>query len=140
MHNKFWVTTFTIVISALSLFYLSFTFKARSVEEDARAYAMGENGAVNFEKKQDYMDSLWQKQVYDLGFTGYTLKEVKEREINLGLDLRGGMHVTLEVSPVDILRALAGGNPPESFENALKTATEAQKNSQERFTKLFFDN
>ena len=86
-----------------------------------------------------YKDSLWNEGVYNLGFKNYTLKEVTERALNLGLDLQGGMHVTLEVTPADILISLAGGDPSVEFKNAIATAKEVQKNSQDRFTNIFFD-
>lgn len=141
MQNKFWVSLGTIVISVLSIFYLSFTFVGRNVEDKARAYAMDDNGVVNYAKKKEYLDSLRDNNVivYNLGVVSYTYKQVSEREINLGLDLRGGMNVVLEVSPTDILRELATETPPQGFEQAMTQAIDAQKNSQERFSVLFLD-
>ncbi|MFT5916237.1 MAG: SecD/SecF fusion protein [Bacteroidia bacterium] len=134
MQNKFWVTTFAVIVTVLSVFYLSFTFMANHMETKARNYAT-ETGNT----KTAFMDSLWNEEVYHLGFKSYTLKEVKERALNLGLDLQGGMHVTLEVTPADILISLAGGNPTVEFKNAIAKAKEVQKNSQDRFTDIFFD-
>lgn len=133
--RKPFVVLLTLLITGLCLFELSFTFRARQIDDEARSYAMTEEGVVNWEKLQEYRDSIWNEPVY----LGYSYKEITERRINLGLDLQGGMHVTLEVSPIDILRALIGDNPPPSFEQAIAKASEEQKNSQDSFTKLFFD-
>ncbi len=138
MQNKFWVTTFAVIITVLSIFYLSFTFVANRMDTKARNYAT-ENGVVINKKKVAFTDSLWNEEVYNLGFQSYTLKEVKERALNLGLDLQGGMHVTLEVTPADILISLAGGDPSVEFKNAIAQAKEKQKDSQSRFTEIFFD-
>jgi SecD/SecF fusion protein len=134
MKKNGFVVLLTVLITGLCLFELSFTFRARQLDDQARAYAMDETGAVNWRKMQEYRDSLWNEPAY----FSYTYKEVIERRINLGLDLQGGMHVTLEVSPIDILRALAGKNPPPAFEEAIAKAKQAQKTSGERFTNLFF--
>ena len=65
------------------------------------------------------------------------LQEVSERELGLGLDLQGGMHVVLEVSPADILRSLSGNNRDPKFNQALKQAVEDQKSSNTSFVDLF---
>lgn len=138
MRNKGVVVGLTIIITALCLYYLSFTFVSRKVNDDAIAYATNANGTVDLDKKQSYLDSLWSKSVYNLFGAEYTYKEVKENELSLGLDLQGGMHVTLEVSPVDIIRGLSGNSDDPAFIAALKEASEMQKASQERFSSLFF--
>ncbi|MCE2732637.1 MAG: protein translocase subunit SecDF [Chryseotalea sp.] len=138
MQNKGFVITLTVVITALCLFYLSFTYQSRVVQQDAIAYATDANGIVNLTKKQNYIDSVWNKPVYNFLGLEYTYKEVKDNELHLGLDLQGGMHVTLEVSPVDILRGLAGNTADTAFVKAIATAKEQQKNSQENFGDLFF--
>ncbi|MFZ1809504.1 MAG: protein translocase subunit SecDF, partial [Cyclobacteriaceae bacterium] len=109
------------------------------VQEDAVAYATDSNGSVDLFRKQSYMDSLWSKPVYNLFGAEYTFKEVKENELNLGLDLQGGMHVTLEISPIDIIKGLSGNNQDPAFIAALQSASELQKSSQERFSVLFFN-
>ena len=114
--------------------YLSFTFVSRSYKNKAETYAMGADGKVDVTKKQHYIDSLWREEVY----LGQTLQEVMERELSLGLDLQGGMHVVLEVSPVDILKGMAGGNARSSaFQAALKKAGEDKKASNSTFVNLF---
>ncbi|MCX7637274.1 MAG: protein translocase subunit SecDF [Cyclobacteriaceae bacterium] len=138
MQNKGFVIFLTIIISALCLFYLSFTVVSTRVQRDAIAYATDANGVVDLNKKVAYIDSVWNKPVYNLFGVEYTYKEVKENELSLGLDLQGGMHVTLEVSPVDILRGLSGNSKDSAFVRALSKAAQMQKNSQENFTDLFF--
>jgi SecD/SecF fusion protein len=138
MQNKGFVITLTVVITALCLFYLSFTYVSRGVQQDAVTYATDASGIVNLTKKQGYIDSVWNKPVYSLFGYEYTYKQVKDNELHLGLDLQGGMHVTLEVSPVDIIRGLAGNTNDSSFVNALASARVAQKSSQDGFGDLFF--
>ena len=139
MRNKGVVVVLTIIITALCLYYLSFTFVSRKVQDDAIAYATNSSGSVDLFKKQSYLDSLWSKPVYNLFGVEYTFKEVKENELNLGLDLQGGMHVTLEISPVDIIRGLSGNSQDPAFIAALQRASEMQKSSQERFSALFYE-
>lgn len=139
MQNKGFVITLTVVITALCLFYLSFTYVSRGVQQDAVTYATDASGIVDLSKKQGYIDSVWNKPVYNLFGTEYTYKEVKDNELHLGLDLQGGMHVTLEVSPIDIIKGLAGNTTDSSFIKALHAARIAQKNSQKNFSDLFFD-
>lgn len=139
MQNKGFVVVLTIIVTLLCLYYLSFTFVSSGVQQDATAYATDANGVVNLSKKQAYIDSVWNKPVYNLFGIEYTYKEVKDNELSRGLDLQGGMHVTLEVSPVDIIKGLSGNNQDSAFVNALTRARELQKTSQESFSKLFFD-
>src|SRR5688572_27165617 len=111
MQNKGFITVLTIVVTLLCLYYLSFTFISRNVQKDAIRYATETNGSINVNKKQVYLDSVWNKPVFSFfGLKDFTYKEVKNNEISLGLDLQGGMHVTLQVSPVDIVRGLSGNN------------------------------
>ncbi|MDW7694954.1 protein translocase subunit SecDF [Flammeovirgaceae bacterium SG7u.111] len=138
MRNKTGIITLTIIITALSLFYLSFTLVSRGINEEANEYAADASGKINYFAKQAYLDSLWNKPVYNFLGMEFTYKDVKERELNLGLDLRGGMHVTLEISPVEILVALSGDNPDPDFREALKVAESKQASSQATFTELFF--
>src|SRR5262245_42438375 len=119
MQNKGFIVLLTVIVSALCLYYLSFTFVSRGVQEQAIAYAADGSGKVDIDKKQAYLDSVWNKPVYNLlGIKEYTYKEVKNSEISLGLDLQGGMHVTLEVSPVDIIKGLAGNSTDSAFLSA----------------------
>ncbi len=138
MRNKGVVIVLSIIISLLCLYYLSFTFVSRNVQQQATTYATDLIGTVNLSKKQNYLDSLWNKPVYNLFGKEYTYKEVKENELSLGLDLQGGMHVVLEVSPVDIITSLSGNIQEPKFKLVLKKARELQKNSQDDFTDLFY--
>jgi SecD/SecF fusion protein len=139
MQNKGLVIVLTVVITALCLYYLSFTYKSRSIQQDAISFATESDGIVNLNKKQKYLDSVWNVPVYNLLGAKYTYKEVKDNELSLGLDLQGGMHVTLEVSPVDIIKSLSNNNKDSSFVKALSIARARQKKSQENFGDLFFD-
>lgn len=138
MQNKGFVITLTVVITALCLFYLSFTYVSRGVQQDAVGYATDASGIVNLTKKQSYIDSVWNKPVYNFLGYEYTYKEVKDNELHMGLDLQGGMHVTLEVSPIDIIKGLAGNTTDSSFVKAINTARLEQRNSQKNFGDLFF--
>ncbi len=132
MQNKTGILILTGVIALLSIYYLSFTFVSRSIKDDATAFAT-KNGQLDLRKKQRYTDSLWKEPV----FLGNTLQEVTERELGLGLDLQGGMHVVLEVAPADILRGLAGNTRDPKFNEAITKAKEAQKSSRANFVDLF---
>ncbi len=136
MQNRTGILILTGVITAICLYFLSFTFVSRSIKADAEAYATNKAGQVDRNKKQRYLDSLWKEPVY----LGSTLQEVNERELGLGLDLQGGMHVVLEVSPADILRGLSGNNRDPKFTEALKKSLEDQKTSKTSFVDLFVDN
>jgi len=140
MRNKGFVTVLTIVISLLCLYYLSFTLISRRVQKDATAFATDAQGTFDPNKKQYYLDSVWTKPVFSLfGLKEFTYKDVKSSEISLGLDLQGGMHVTLEVSPVDIIKGLSGNNQDSAFLKALAKANERYKNSQRSYSSLFFE-
>ena len=141
MQNKGLIVILTVVISILCFYYLSFTLISRSVQKDAVEYATTTKGEVNLIKKQAYLDSVWNKPVYNmLGLKEYTYKEVKNSEISLGLDLQGGMHVTLEVSPIDIIRGLSGNSTDSAFVKTLNKTIVQHKTSQKAFADLFFDN
>jgi len=135
MRNKSAVIFFTVVISLLSLFYISFTFATRRIEAEADRFATTKNGQIDRVKKQAYLDSLAKVPVY----LGYTYQEVKEQEINLGLDLQGGMHVTLEVSPAEIIKSLSGNSKDPAFLSALKKASDKQRTSTQPFAQLFYE-
>lgn len=140
MKNKGFVLVLTVVVTLLCLYYLSFTLVSRGVQKDATAYATDASGNIDLAKKQNYLDSVWTRPVYNfLGIQEFTYQEVKNNEIGLGLDLQGGMHVTLEVSPVDIIKSLSNYSQDSSFLNALNKAAVEQRTSQSRFSDLFFD-
>ncbi|AKD03233.1 protein translocase subunit SecDF [Pontibacter korlensis] len=133
MRNKSLIIVLTLIVSALCLYYLSFSFVAANIQNKAEAFATDAQGNVDLAKKQSYLDSMAKEEVY----LGMTYEEVKENELGLGLDLRGGMHVVLEVSPVEIIKSMSGNSKDPNFLKALDRAKELQKNSQERFTTLF---
>jgi len=137
MRNKSGVITLTILISALCIYYLSFTFVSRGIQEDATAHATA-NGITDNLKKQQFLDSVWNEPVYNLLGLSYTYKKIKESELNLGLDLQGGMHVTLEVSPVEIIKGLSGNSKDATFIGALNAAKQAVKGTQLNFVDEFY--
>src|SRR5690606_35241032 len=98
MSNRSGVIFFTVLLTLMSIYYLSFTFVARSYKQKAEVSATDAEGKIDFSKKQRYIDSLWKEKVY----LGQTLQQVMERELGRGLDLQGGMHVVMEVSAADI--------------------------------------
>jgi SecD/SecF fusion protein len=139
MRNKGVVVFLTVVITFLCLYYLSFTFVSSRVEQDAIDYATDQSGSLNLSKKQNYLDSIWNQPVYNLFGAEYTFKEVKENELSLGLDLQGGMHVVLEISPVDIIKGLSGNSQDPTFLAALQQAREMQKTSTKDYVNLFYN-
>ncbi|GJM62025.1 protein translocase subunit SecDF [Persicobacter diffluens] len=141
MRNKGFIVTLTLIVTALCLYYLSFTLVSSNIQKDATAYAtvLGEDGQprIDFNKKQKYLDSLWNEPVYNFLGKPFTFKEVKETELGLGLDLQGGMAVTLEVSPVEIVRGIAGNSKDEDFTAALNAANAAFRQTGGDFVGLF---
>ncbi len=130
MQNKGLIRIFAVALTLVCLFYLSFTVVTSTYNKKAKEYAAGDK-----QKEYQYLDSVANEKVW-LG--AYTLKECREKEINLGLDLKGGMNVTLEVSVSDIIRSLSGYNTSPNFTKALQLATERQKtNSQVQYLDLF---
>ena len=130
MQNKGLVITLAVCLALASAFYLSFSFVTRHYDKKAVEYAQGDDAKEFF-----YKDSIANQKVW----FGYTLKECREKEINLGLDLKGGMNVTMEVSVPDILRALSGYNTTETFNQAIAMAQEKQRKSGSDFMTLFFE-
>jgi SecD/SecF fusion protein len=130
MQNKGLIWTFIILLSLACLYQLSFTWVAQGVEKDAQEYA---NGSVELEEV--YLDSMASEPVYP--FFDFTYNEVRKNVLNLGLDLKGGMNVTLEVSVADVVRALASNSSDESFVKAIDLAKEKQRSRQENFVNLF---
>ncbi len=133
MQNKGFIKFFAVALALAAIFQLSFTFVVKKVERDAREYAQGD-----LKKESFYLDSIANEPVYNfLWLKNYTFRECQEKEINLGLDLKGGMNVTLEVSLVDVLRSLAHYTTDTTFNKAIEKAKELQKNSGEDFITLF---
>ncbi len=122
------VVIFSVVLALACLYQLSFTFKAKSFETEAHAFAAKKAKAGENEKDayRRYIDSLGNKEYYNfLGIVGYTYFECKQKEINLGLDLRGGMNVTLEVEKDAIVKVLANDPKDADLNKACKIADEA---------------
>ena len=138
MQNKGAIVFLTVIITALCLYYLSFTFISNGIQEKATAYATDASGNVDFAKKRAFLDSVWRQPVYNFLGANYTYQEIKETELGLGLDLQGGMHVTLEVSPVEIVKGIAGNPKNESFNSSVAAAKEASKTSNAKFVDLFY--
>ncbi|GGZ19368.1 protein translocase subunit SecDF [Echinicola pacifica] len=138
MQNKGIIVFLTVIVTALCLYYLSFTYVSGNVQEDATAYATDVEGNLDFAKKQSYLDSVWREPVYNFLGIDYTFKEVKETELGLGLDLQGGMHVTLAVSPVEIVKGLAGNSQNEAFNAAVEEAEELSKTSNDKYVDIFY--
>ena len=130
MQNKGLVITLAVCLALVSAFYLSFSVVTNHYDNKAAEYAQGDDA-----KEYQYLDSVAGEKVW----FGYTLKECREKEINLGLDLKGGMNVTMEVSVPDIIRALSGYNTTENFNQAIAKAQEKQKTSGADFLTLFFE-
>lgn len=133
MQNKGAILTLIILLFAVCFYQLGFTFKAMQVEKHAREYAQGDP-----EKENAYLDSISGEPVYNfLWLKKFTYQEVKGLELNLGLDLKGGMNVTMEVSVVDVIRALSNYSTDSTFNAALALASQMQKNSTQDYVTLF---
>ncbi|MCQ2346612.1 MAG: protein translocase subunit SecDF [Paludibacteraceae bacterium] len=130
MQNKGLVRILAVCLALVCAFYLSFSFVTSHYANKAQEYAQGDS-----EKEFFYLDSIATQKVW----FGYTLKECREKELNLGLDLKGGMNVTMEVSVPDILRALSGYNTTENFNKAMEMAQQKQKSSGADFVTLFIE-
>ncbi len=128
MQNKGFVKVFAVLLTLVCMFYLSFSFVTRHYNSKAAEYAGGDPV-----KESSYLDSLSTQKVW----LGYTLKECREMEISLGLDLKGGMNVVLELNVADVIRSLSNNNQDENFNKALDLAYENQVASQKDFIDLF---
>ncbi|MDD3871181.1 MAG: protein translocase subunit SecDF [Bacteroidales bacterium] len=133
MRNKGAIKLVAILLALVCLYQLSFTFVTARIDKKAKEFAQGD-------PKQElyYKDSLSGEVVYNfLGLKKYTYRDCQEREFNLGLDLKGGMNVTLEVSVVDLIRSLSNNSPDPTFQQALKEAEKQSITSQDDFVTLF---
>jgi len=157
MQNKGAIRFFAIAFALVCLFQLSFTIVARITENKASKYARNEQvtaqakelakgdatrqatiaDSIAAVRERYYLDSISNQPVYNILLRKYTYKECKEREINLGLDLKGGMNVTMEVSVSDVVNAMSGYSTNPTFKKAMALAAEKQKNSQSDFVTLF---
>lgn len=125
MQNKGFVKVFAVLLTLACIFYLSFSFVTRYQMDKA---AQDPQGA------EHYLDSMQNQKVW-LGV--YTLKQCREMEIGLGLDLKGGMNVILEVSVPDVVKALSDNKTDEKFNKAVEEAARLEITSQDDFITLF---
>lgn len=132
MQNKGALKFLAIMLAIACAFQLSFSFVTRSVRSDA-AKASGGDSAV----EQAYLDSMKSQVVYNLGLVKYTYAECQEKEINLGLDLQGGMNITLEIAVEDVLTALSNHSTDPAFLQAMADAKKAMSSSSDDFITLF---
>ena len=137
MQNRNVIKIFAIIFAIVCLYQLSFTWVANGVEDDAVAYAADFNEDEREVKEKFYLDSISSEQVYDIVLTSYTYGEVKEQELNMGLDLKGGMNVTLEVMVIDVVKALSNQNKDETFNAAIANTLSEQEDSQDDFVTIF---
>ena len=142
MQNKGLIKVFAILFGLVSLYQLSFTFFANKVEDDAKVYAertVTDNDARKkavAEKK--YLDSIANKEIIDVGVAQYTYNDIRDKEMNLGLDLKGGVNAILQVSVKEVLKNLSNDSKNEAFNQALVTAEAKQKSSNSNYLDLFF--
>ncbi len=129
MQNKGFVKVFAVLLTLVCVFYLSFSFVTRHYTNKAKEFAKGD-----VKVEQDYLDSLANEKVF---FGNWTLKQCREMEISLGLDLKGGMNVILEVSVPDVIKVLADNKPDEAFNQALANAAKQAISSQDDVITLF---
>ena len=141
MQNKGLVIVFALLFGVVSLIQLSYTFKSNQIENDAIEYANDKisTDELDFDKKRNqekinYLESLSNTPV----FMGNTYEEVKDKSLNLGLDLKGGINVILQISVKDILQNLSNNSKHPVFNKALVDAEEMQKNSQNTYLQDFF--
>lgn len=156
MQNKGAIRLFAILLTLACAYYLMFTYVGVNIEKDAKAYseeflthkeiveaskiAKSESAymdSVKNARKTLYLDSLKKIAVIDFGPLKYTYEEVRDRQLNLGLDLKGGMNVTLEVDVSEIIRGLSNKSNDPAFIKALENATIAQKTSAKDYVTLF---
>jgi len=145
MQNKGLVKLFALLFGLVSIYQLSFTFKANQIENKAAQFAASKvsESELDFDKQRidletKYLDSLSNISVYDILISEYTFSEVKDKSMNLGLDLKGGINVILQISVKDILKGLANNSRDPIFNQALINAEEIQKNSQNTYLEDFF--
>ena len=130
MQGKGVVKFFAILLAVVCLYQLSFTWVTRKVEGDAKAYAKGD-----LLKEKEYLDSMSTIPVYPI--LGHDYQYCKNNELALGLDLEGGMSVTMQISLKELVKKLSDNNPDIAFNTALNNAEADTKTSQKDFITLF---
>ena len=145
MQNKGLVKLFAILFGLVSLYQLSFTFTANQIENEAQEIAINKISeseenyrALRSQEEANYLQEKGTDTVYNIGIAKFTYNEVKQKAMNLGLDLKGGINVILQVSVKDILKGLANNTTDPVFNKALEDASELQKNSQSTYLEDFF--
>ena len=133
MQNRLFIKIFAITLGLVCLYHISFTYKVKQIEKKAYEYSQGD-----YKIEQDSLKAWENKEIYNLGFAKYTYSDCKERQINLGLDLKGGMNVILEVSIRDIIKALSNYSQDPIFNASLQAADKKMKNSQEDYLDVFY--
>ncbi|MDD5149738.1 MAG: protein translocase subunit SecDF [Flavobacterium sp.] len=133
MQNKGLIKFFAILFALVSIYQLSFTFVSSKIKSDAKTFAGG-----NPEKEVKYLDSIGKEKVFSLGFTDFTFNEVKDKQINKGLDLEGGINVILQISVKDVLKGLSNNSKNPVFNKSLADATANQKGNQ-TYLNAFFE-
>ena len=141
MQNKGLIKLFAILFGIVSIYQLSFTWFTNGVENNAKEYAesRSNDGKEIASLERVYLDSVANKPVIDLGFSKFSYNDIRDKELNLGLDLKGGINAILQVSVKDILIGLSNDSKNPIFNEALEKATEAQKSSDKTFLDLFFN-
>ena len=146
MQNKGLVKMFALLFGLVSIYQLSFTFKGNQLENKATQFAINKvaDTETDYDSKRNlerisYLDSIINKEVFNIGIAAYTYDEVKEKAMNLGLDLKGGINVILQISVKDILVGLANDSKDPTFRQALSDAEELQKDSQNTYLEDFFE-
>ncbi len=158
MQSKGAIKFLAIALALVCIFQLSFSYCTRKVEKEAVEFAENSNAiemakvlakgnpaketyladSIKTSMENHYLDSMSNEIVYNfLWIRKYTYKDCKQKELNLGLDLKGGMNVTMEISLPDIIMALSGNNQDPAFLKAIANAKEMQKNSDKDFIVLF---
>jgi len=139
MQNKGLITVFAILFGLVSLYQLSFTFIASKVEGDAEAFARSQYTQENQHDEREMVESRYLDSIgADPVILGIDYNTAKGKELNKGLDLKGGINVILQVSIQDILRGLANNSKDPAFNQALDNASELQKSSQDTYLESFF--
>jgi len=142
MQNKGLIRLFAILFGLVSLYQLSFSFFTTKVENEAKEYAISkgdkDNGRELVKLEKKYLDSVKNLEVINLGVSQFTYNDIKDKEMNLGLDLKGGINAILQVSVKEVLISLSNDSKSIVFRQALKAADEAQKNNNDTYLDLFF--
>ena len=142
MQNKGLIKVFAILFGLVCIYQLSFTFITNNVESEAEDFArqkISENvenySALRDVEQQNYLDSVANNEIV----AGITYSDAKDKELNKGLDLKGGINVILQISVKDILAGLANNTDDPAFNQAIAEADEASTDSQDDYVDLFFE-